>query len=319
MPEPHGDVVEHPHRRRRRSTHGLDVTRRRQHNLTVLADGSVLATGGQKTNGGGGLVDLANAVYTAERWNPATGAWTELAAAAVARQYHSTSRSCSRTGGCSRAAAASAASARPGRLPAAGHRGLHAAVPLQEERQRAARAAAGADRRARNARLRRRVHAHSPQAATSASSGSSDSARRRTARTRASATCPLPFTKRGTTLTVAAPNNPNEAPAGHYMLFAVDAAGVPSMAAIVQVQRPAVTATAACRSTSRSTGPPPAAPRAPAPKAPRRPSTAPSRAAGRQVLLEGVIDPLPGGRPRLEPHGHHLRGQARRRRRRVDG
>ena len=61
----------------------------RQHNLTVLADGSVLATGGQKTNGGGGLVDLANAVYTAERWDPATGAWTELAAAAVARQYHS--------------------------------------------------------------------------------------------------------------------------------------------------------------------------------------------------------------------------------------
>ena len=47
--------------------------RRRQHNLTVLADGSVLATGGQSTNGGGGLVDLANAVYEAERWDPATG------------------------------------------------------------------------------------------------------------------------------------------------------------------------------------------------------------------------------------------------------
>ena len=68
---------------------GSMITRRRQHNLTVLADGSVLATGGQKTNGGGGLVDLANPAYTAERWDPATGAWTELAAAAVARQYHS--------------------------------------------------------------------------------------------------------------------------------------------------------------------------------------------------------------------------------------
>ena len=64
--------------------------RRRQHNLTVLADGSVLATGGQSTNGGGGLVDLANAVYAAERWDPASGRWTELAPAAVARQYHST-------------------------------------------------------------------------------------------------------------------------------------------------------------------------------------------------------------------------------------
>ncbi len=53
--------------------------RRRQHTLTVLADGSVLATGGQSTMGGGGQVDLANAVYEAERWNPATGAWTQLA------------------------------------------------------------------------------------------------------------------------------------------------------------------------------------------------------------------------------------------------
>ena len=50
----------------------------------------MLATGGQSTNGGGGLVDLANAVYAAERWDPATGAWTELAPAAIARQYHST-------------------------------------------------------------------------------------------------------------------------------------------------------------------------------------------------------------------------------------
>jgi hypothetical protein len=64
--------------------------RRRQHTLTVLADGSVLATGGLSTMGGGGAVDLANAVYEAERWDPATGAWTVLAPAAVARQYHST-------------------------------------------------------------------------------------------------------------------------------------------------------------------------------------------------------------------------------------
>jgi hypothetical protein len=66
------------------------ASRRRQGNLTVLADGSVLATGGQSTNGGSGLVDLANPVLAAERWDPATGAWTTLASAAVARQYHST-------------------------------------------------------------------------------------------------------------------------------------------------------------------------------------------------------------------------------------
>ena len=51
---------------------------RRQHNLTVLADGSVLATGGNSS--GAALVDLDNGVYTAELWNPATGQWTTLAA-----------------------------------------------------------------------------------------------------------------------------------------------------------------------------------------------------------------------------------------------
>ena len=61
---------------------------RRQNNLTVLADGSVLATGGNSS--GAGLVDLNNGVYAAERWNPATGTWTTLAAESVTRQYHST-------------------------------------------------------------------------------------------------------------------------------------------------------------------------------------------------------------------------------------
>ena len=61
---------------------------RRQHNLTVLADGSVLATGGLSS--GAGLVDLNAGVYAAERWDPATGLWSTLASEQVARQYHST-------------------------------------------------------------------------------------------------------------------------------------------------------------------------------------------------------------------------------------
>jgi hypothetical protein len=61
---------------------------RRQHNLTVLADGSVLATGGNSS--GASLVDLNAGVYNAERWNPATGQWTTLAAETATRQYHST-------------------------------------------------------------------------------------------------------------------------------------------------------------------------------------------------------------------------------------
>jgi hypothetical protein len=61
---------------------------RRQHNLTVLADGSVLATGGNSS--GAGLVDLNAGVYAAELWNPATGQWRTLAAEQITRQYHST-------------------------------------------------------------------------------------------------------------------------------------------------------------------------------------------------------------------------------------
>lgn len=61
---------------------------RRQHNLTVLADGSVLAIGGN-TNGAT-LVDLNNGVLIPELWNPATGQWTIQAAMQRERQYHST-------------------------------------------------------------------------------------------------------------------------------------------------------------------------------------------------------------------------------------
>ncbi len=61
---------------------------RRQNNLTVLADGSVLGTGGNSS--GAELVDLGAGVYPAELWNPATGQWKTLASMQVTRQYHST-------------------------------------------------------------------------------------------------------------------------------------------------------------------------------------------------------------------------------------
>jgi hypothetical protein len=64
------------------------VVGRRQHNMTVLPDGSVLATGGNWN--GTPLVDLNAPVLNAERWNPATGTWQLLAAAQRTRQYHST-------------------------------------------------------------------------------------------------------------------------------------------------------------------------------------------------------------------------------------
>ena len=60
---------------------------RRQHNLTALPDGSVLATGGLSS--GADLVDLNASVFAAELWDPATGEWSTLSDATRKRQYHS--------------------------------------------------------------------------------------------------------------------------------------------------------------------------------------------------------------------------------------
>lgn len=61
--------------------------RRRQLNATLLPDGSVLATGGTAA---AGFNNATGAVYAAEVWKPASGHWTQLAAMAETRIYHST-------------------------------------------------------------------------------------------------------------------------------------------------------------------------------------------------------------------------------------
>jgi hypothetical protein len=61
---------------------------RRHLNATILPDGQVLATGGTSA---GGFNTLSGAVRPAEVWNPQTGSWTQLAANAVDRVYHSVS------------------------------------------------------------------------------------------------------------------------------------------------------------------------------------------------------------------------------------
>jgi hypothetical protein len=59
---------------------------RRQLNATILADGQVLVTHGTS---GAGFNDVASAIRAAELWNPATEAWSIMASEASARTYHS--------------------------------------------------------------------------------------------------------------------------------------------------------------------------------------------------------------------------------------
>lgn len=61
---------------------------RRQGAMTVLADGTVLYSGGQFGKAEG--ADLNKAVRTPELWNPQTGGWTTMAPSIKTRQYHST-------------------------------------------------------------------------------------------------------------------------------------------------------------------------------------------------------------------------------------
>ena len=60
---------------------------RRQLNATILADGSVLVTGGTS---GTGFNNQASAVHAAELWNPKTETWTTMASESRNRTYHGT-------------------------------------------------------------------------------------------------------------------------------------------------------------------------------------------------------------------------------------
>lgn len=69
---------------------------RRQHNATILPDGTVLVTGGTRGGGATGTaqsfnnLDPGQPVHIAELWDPRTGHWTMLAAEKTDRCYHST-------------------------------------------------------------------------------------------------------------------------------------------------------------------------------------------------------------------------------------
>ncbi|HEU4524751.1 MAG TPA: galactose oxidase early set domain-containing protein, partial [Gemmatimonadales bacterium] len=63
---------------------------RRQTNATLLADGTVLVTGGTNASGFNSA-PTNSAVLAAERWNPASpGSWTRLASMSHYRLYHTT-------------------------------------------------------------------------------------------------------------------------------------------------------------------------------------------------------------------------------------
>jgi len=65
---------------------GAMANPRRQLNATLLADGTVMVNGGTSITG---FTEEAGSVFAAERWNPATGTWSTMASQQVIRVYHS--------------------------------------------------------------------------------------------------------------------------------------------------------------------------------------------------------------------------------------
>ena len=214
---------------------------RRQHNLTVLADGTVLATGGNSS--GASLVDLNAGVYPAEQWNPGTGQWRTLAAMQVTRQYHSTAlllpdgRVLSAGGGIC------------GVCDDVGYLAKNAEIfsppyLFQADGTLAPRPAIDA------------APASTTYGAAMAIATGDPTSIQKVALVRLGAVThsnnmeqryvPLAFSADTTSITATAPANANIAPPGLYMLFIIDASGVPSVARMVSVQGnslPAVTLT----------------------------------------------------------------------------
>ena len=230
---------------------GSMATSRRQHNLTVLADGNVLATGGLSAVTGDGGVNLANPVYAADLYDATAGSWRTLAAANRIRQYHSTAillpdgRVMTGGGGIC------AECQRVGYL----EKNIEYFTPpylYGADGQPAPRPAITAA--PESAGYATTFAVTSPQAGSIARAGLIGLGAPTHGDDQGQRYVPLTFSTSGTTLTMTSPANVNVAPPGYYMLFVVDGNGVPSVARMVKLTATAPPAPAPVRLTISGPG-----------------------------------------------------------------
>lgn len=194
-------------------------------NLTLLPTGEVLATSG---TAGTGFNDLTKVVLAAEIWNPATGVWRTVASASVPRGYHSTAILLpdarvlvAGSGNGMDARGKAAPNQLSGELYSPpylfnGARPTITSVPAS--------VGYGAD-----------IRVTTPDASTITKVslirlGSATHAFNMNQRYQA-----LNFTSDSSGLSVSIPTSRNVTPPGHYMLFILNGAGVPSVANIVRI------------------------------------------------------------------------------------
>ena len=197
---------------------------RTYHTLTLLPDGTVLATGGGPTTD---AIGVGNAILAAELWSPVNGTWTTLASMQKPRLYHST--------------ALLLPDARV--LVAGGGRFNGVNEPTDQL----------SSETYSPPYLFKGPRPTISSAPTTATYGGNIAVQTPDAERIASVSLikvgsdthsfnmdqrflQLPFAAAGGTLNVPAPANANLAPPGYYMLFILDTSGVPSVAATLQLR-----------------------------------------------------------------------------------
>jgi hypothetical protein len=198
---------------------------RRQQNMTILANGEVMVTGGHSA-GGQIQASPTAAVFAGEIWNPGTRAWRTVASMGRRREYHS-----------------SALLLPDGRLVAAGGtcnacspeknaeiytppylfnpNGTLATRPVINNAPGQVNYGQGFAIASSQGNIAK-VHLIKLGSVTHATNFDQR-------------LVPLNFSVAGNTINITAPPNANIAPPGHYMLFTVNSAGVPAVAKIIRI------------------------------------------------------------------------------------
>jgi hypothetical protein len=202
---------------------GSMVAARRQHNATVLPDGTVLVTGGTS---GAGFNNASQALLTTELWNPTTGVFKTLKSAVTPRLYHSL-----------------ALLLPDARVLSAGGDGSDAPAYPNAEIFTPPYLLNSDGTPATRPSIASAPSSIAYNSSFALTTGTTDVARVTLIKL-SSVThstnfdqrfLNLAFTKTGTNLSVAAPSSGNVAPPGYYMVFVLNAAGVPSTSKIVKL------------------------------------------------------------------------------------
>jgi len=194
------------------------------HTLTVLPDGTVLATGGGPTTE---ALGVSSAILAAELWSPVTESWTTLASMQKPRLYHSTALLLPDA----RVLVAGGGRFNEGDYPTDQlNSEIYSPPYLFKGARPAISSAPGTATYAGN------IAVQTPDAARIASVSLIKLGSVTHSINQDQRFLQLSFAAAGTTLSVQAPANANLAPPGYYMLFILDNNGVPSVATILQLQ-----------------------------------------------------------------------------------